>query len=421
MLLATAATLGCGRGAATRSATDWRAEIDTIGDTVVVHTVAGSERGAAQLVEAVRIGAVEGADYEIFGEVAGIAVDGSENIYVYDAQVPVLREYTPDGQYLRTLGRKGRGPGEYTNSDGGLAVLSDGRVVLRDPGNGRFTVFAPDGEFLVSWPTRGSAFTDEPVVPTPDGGFVSPVFGRDEPERLVRYSPDGTPGDSMAIPTRHVESATVNASVKGASQTWSVPFTPAARTAFHPDGYWMAAASDVYAVDLLRPGRPILRIERDIAPVAVAPEERAAEEERVTAAMRRLDPSWRWNGPPIPKTKPVIRDLYGGDEGRVWVLRYQPGQRVPDAELAPKADGGPQKPQFREPVVFDVFEKDGRYQGQATAPAHFSVWPRPVFRGDAVWATERDANGVQFVVRYRVVWERAPRNGRNGSSAGGAR
>ena len=29
-------------------------------------------------------------------------------------------------------------------------------------------------------------------------------------------------------------------------------------------------------------------------------------------------------------------------------------------------------PQFREPTVFDVFEKDGRYLGRVAAPAAFS-------------------------------------------------
>ena len=34
-----------------------------------------------------------------------------------------------------------------------------------------------------------------------------------------------------------------------------------------------------------------------------------------------------------------------------------------------------------------------------------STWPHPVCRGDHVWSTERDAAGVQYVVRYRIVTE----------------
>ena len=126
--------------------------------------------------------------------------------------------------------------------------------------------------------------------------------------------------------------------------------------------------------------------------------------------MRRLDPSWRWNGPPIPPTKPVLRALYAGKDGRIWARLYQPGERLPDDELEPGPDGLPPVAQFREPVVFDVFEKDGRYLGRVASPARFSTRPRPIFRGGHVRSTERDELGVQYVVRYRIAAESEPRS-----------
>jgi hypothetical protein len=400
---------GCHGGPRPGAGPAWQAQVDTIGDTIVVRTVAGSAWGTADLALDVRIGAVEGADYEIFGEIAALAVDTAGDIYVYDGQVPALRKYAPDGRYLRTLGRKGGGPGEYAKSDGGLAVLRDGRVVLRDPGNARFTVYAPDGTYLTSWPMRGGTYTSVPVIAAGDGGFYTPVFSRDEPMRLVHYAPDGTPGDSLAPPNRRVESATVTARVTGASQTWTVPFTATAPWVFHPDGYFVSAVTDEYAIDLLRPNDRVLRLTKPAQPVPATADERAAEERRVTDAMRQLDPSWRWNGPPIPKTKPIIAGLYAGGDGRIWVALHQPGVRVPDEELEPGTAGARPAPQFREPVVFDVFEKDGRYLGRVRAPTRFSTWPDPVFRGDLVWSTESDAAGVQYVVRYRIVPERESR------------
>jgi hypothetical protein len=57
---------------------------------------------------------------------------------------------------------------------------------------------------------------------------------------------------------------------------------------------------------------------------------------------------------------------------------------------------------FREPVVFDVFEPDGRYLGRVDAPEGFSVFPQPIFRGDRIWAVLRDELDVAYVVRYRI-------------------
>jgi hypothetical protein len=183
-----------------------------------------------------------------------------------------------------------------------------------------------------------------------------------------------------------------------------VPFTPSARWAVHPDGYLLSAVTDVYAVDLLRRGGPVLRLARDAEPVATTAEEREARETRITAMMHNIDPSWRWNGPPIPKTKPLLSALYAGADGRVWVQIHQLAERVSDDEQEPGPNGAAPAPRVREPVVFDVFEADGRYVGQARAPTAFSTYPTPVFRGDRVWAIERDKLGVQYVVRYHVAW-----------------
>ena len=73
-----------------------------------------------------------------------------------------------------TFGRRGGGLGEYVDSDGGLAVLADGRIVLRDPGNARFTVYGSDGKYLESWPAHGGTYTSTPIFPTADGGLYSP-------------------------------------------------------------------------------------------------------------------------------------------------------------------------------------------------------------------------------------------------------
>jgi hypothetical protein len=396
------ALAACGGADSTRGSTEWRAQIDTVGDTVVVRTLEGSEWGAARLVPELRIGVLDGAEHEMLGEVVGLAVDRDGNIYFYDRLVPALRRYGPDGTYLGTLGGQGGGPGEYANSDGGLVTLADGRVVLRDPGNGRFTVFGPDGSFVEGWPTAGGAFTSIPLFPTADGtGFYSYAFAGGA-RGLARYGEGGAARDTLTLPEPDMERRTITARSNGSSQTWNVPFAPTALWSFHPDGYFVSAVSDRYAVDLLRGADGVLRIEKEAVPVPVSREEREAEEDRVTRAMRNLDPSWRWDGPPIPSTKPTLRAVHAAEDGRIWGQLHQPGERIPDEELDPVPDGAPPPPRFREPVVFDVFEDDGRYLGRVEAPGDLGTFPRPVMRGEHVWAVVRDQLGVQSVVRYRL-------------------
>jgi hypothetical protein len=409
LLACTVAYSACSGKENGASSGSWVAQVDTVGDTITVTTLRGSEWGAAVLTPELKIGRVDGADHELFGALTGIAVSAQGEILLYDAQVPALRRFAADGQYLGTLGRSGSGPGEYTQSDGGLVILGDGRIVLRDPRNGRLTVFTPDGAHAGHWPIPSGRFTSTPMVPATDGGFYNPTTERGQASRMMRYAADGTALDSVPNPEPRVATASVRAEVEGASQTWRVPFTPVSLLEFHPSGYFLSAVSRLYAIDALRRDGHVVRIRRaEPLDVPVSDEERAAEEQRVTKAMRRLDPKWQWNGVPIPRSKPALRALYAGHDGRIWVLLHQPGEPVPPDELEPEPGGGTPTPRFREPIVFDVFEEDGRYLGRVSCPIGFSTSPRPVFRGDYVWAMERDTLGVQQAVRYRVTTHTAP-------------
>lgn len=394
----------CGGAESGPGPVEWRAQVDTLGDTIVVRTLEGSEWGPAELVPEMRMGVVEGEDHEMLGQVTGLTVSPDGDIYLYDSQVPALRKYDAGGKYIGTFGGEGSGPGEYRSSDGGLAVLEDGRVVLSDPGNGRFVVYGPDGEHLDSWRTGGQAFTSFPLFRLRTGGFLGHDFTQST-TGLIRYASDGTAVDTLPLPEREVASGSLSVeSPNGAmAMTRSVPFMPSALWTVHPDGYFLSGVGNRYAVDLLREDGGVLRLARDVAPVPVTAPEQAAAEERISRDMRQLDPSWSWEGPPIPPVKPFFRSLRAGEDGRIWVQLHQPGERVETEEEAePGTDGEAPIPEFREPVAYDVFEPDGRYLGRVQAPEGFQTGPSPVMRGEHVWAIERDELDVQYLVRYRV-------------------
>jgi hypothetical protein len=149
---------GCAGGASAGG--DWEAERTTVGGVEVVRTLAGSVWGApVTLVEELAIGVLDGDDEYLFGRIDHVAADGAGGVYVFDGQVPALRHYGPDGRYTRRLGGVGSGPGEHGDAALGLAVLADGRVLLRDPRNGRFNIYGPDGSALDHWPLASGLFT----------------------------------------------------------------------------------------------------------------------------------------------------------------------------------------------------------------------------------------------------------------------
>jgi hypothetical protein len=379
---------------------------------VIVRTEAGGVWGApGDLVPELTIGRLDGPDEYVFGEIVALAVAPDGSIYVFDSQAKALRKYAADGAYAASFGRAGGGPGEYRAPDGGLAVLADGRVLLRDPGNARVNVYSAEGVPLESWRIRGGFYSDTPLFTDRDGSVYVMIHldpaSADAEFRygLVRYAGDGLPRDTLVPPSSGYKPPVVRAqSADGnASITYTVPFTPLEVWTLGPRGEFVVGPpSTRYSLDLRRPGG-VLRIERAYEPVPVKPEERDERERIIAATMRRLDAGWRWNGPAIPDTKPPYRRIFTGSDGRIWVQLYQEAERIElDEPAEPREPGAIPEQRWREPTAFDVFEPDGRYLGLVRAPEGFQLEPQPVARGDTVWAVVRGELEVPFVVRFRI-------------------
>jgi len=404
-------SVGCAGDREPDSGRRWEAVRDTVGDTLVVRTVSGSVWGdTADLVPAVSIGMLEGPPEYTFGQIVSLAVGPDGTIYAMDRHVPALRVYEPDGTYRTTFGRGGGGPGEYEQPDGGLAVLSDGRVLLRDPANARIQVFEPDGTPAAAWRIRGTFNTsNRMVVDTLDRVYTILLLDpeaevRDWRSGLAQIGPDGSPGDTLVVPDTGYEPPRLEARLElegGVNVSInSVPYSPGEFAVLSPHGYFIHGISTDYSLTLLRPGAPV-RIEKAWDPVPVTAGERREGEEQTTRNMRQTEPGWDWNGPPIPDVKPPYRYVYAGEDGTVWVRVSRPGVRHDDLDYDP-TDPDAVREEWSEPIVFDVFEEDGRYLGAVRAPEDFSPYPAPIFTRDEVLATTRDELDVQRIVRFRV-------------------
>lgn len=387
-----------------------RVSQDTVGDTVIITTLAGSVWGEPRrLVADLTIGVLEGPDHYTFGQIRSLAVGPDGSIYVYDAQARQLRKYAADGAFVAVFGREGGGPGEYRNPDGGLAVTADGRVLLRDPGNGRINIYTADGEYVNEARIGGTFSTSRRLYTDTAGNVYSTIALNplsDPTERrygLLRYDPTGSPRDTLPAPVyEEPPSLVARRESEGSRMSSSrpAPFSPSADWAYSPLGYLVGGLPTDYAIDLYRP-EGVLRIGRAFEPVPIDPREREDAERRTIAIMRQVDPDWRWSGPEIPETKPPYRNFFVGEDGRIWVHLHRRGvekNRIEEAD-----DRAIPEARWFEPVVFDLFEPSGRYLGQVDAPQGLSLYPTPVARGDTLWAVFRDDLDVPYIKRYHIA------------------
>src|SRR5690606_17795069 len=85
-----------------------------------------------------------------FGQVSILAVMPDGGVLLMDSKSLdglIVRHFDANGKFVRNIGRKGEGPGEYMRTNMTVSVGKDGVIVLRDSDRALHR-FAPDGKLL---------------------------------------------------------------------------------------------------------------------------------------------------------------------------------------------------------------------------------------------------------------------------------
>jgi len=139
-------------------------------------------------------------DDVLFGVVSQLVQDDEGNIYLLDGQLSEVQVFSSGGEYLRTIGREGEGPGEFRNASdmylgpgGILGVLQifPGKIVMLETDDtpaGNFPLpESNDGGFRLIFVARGSS--DRVVVA---GANQHQEGGKQiQVNYLKAYDPDG--------------------------------------------------------------------------------------------------------------------------------------------------------------------------------------------------------------------------------------
>lgn len=85
--------------------------------------------------------------WQQFRNIRDVAFDGRGSLYLFDQGASAVRVVGPDGTLVRSIGRKGDGPGELSAATG-MAVAPDGTLAVYDTGRRSVALFGPDGGYL---------------------------------------------------------------------------------------------------------------------------------------------------------------------------------------------------------------------------------------------------------------------------------
>jgi len=97
---------------------------------------------------------------EMFAMPHGLTIDDEDNIWLTDVGLHQVFKFDPDGNLLLTLGERGS-PGEdarHFNMPTDVAIAQDGSFYVSDGYiNSRITRFSAEGEYIMSWGTKGKS------------------------------------------------------------------------------------------------------------------------------------------------------------------------------------------------------------------------------------------------------------------------
>lgn len=374
--------------------------VDSAGVQIVTSTdPAWPDGGGWQIsaAPALEIGMAEGPNEYLLSRVRDARRRSDGSILIANAQTAEIRVFDAEGGHVQTIGRRGQGPGEF--SDLARLKLGSGDSILAyDYIGRRLSLFTPEGEFVRSAtlqaPESGSfphllgLFGDGSMVAvaTDFRGFnaregeVSRML-----ELYVRYGPTGELVDTLSLQPgsdTYMETSTMSDGMRVVSMT--IPLFGRSSVSGMLGDRAVLGSNDSYELQVLTPDGDIERLIRrsvEVRPVteemvAAARRERAAEA-RDEEARQHQEEALR--GAPHGATVPFYEEVMGDDDGNLWVQEFT----VPGEAAAGWA----------------VFDPEGRLLGSVQMPERF----RPTHIGaDFVLGVARDEMDVERVRLYTL-------------------
>jgi hypothetical protein len=352
--LAAAAVLVVAMTGSPALAGEWKGTVQTVdGKKTVVNPAAPMlEPMTLKMEEMWRLGGETDDEDEFFGVISDIEIDTEGHVYLLDSQLSEVKVYTADGEFVRSIGREGEGPGEFRRPSA-LFFTAEGNVAVVQTIPGKIVVLSKQGDPVGDYP-----------LPQPeDGGFQLLVGGAARGGNVVLYmgrtqfnqgegkwsrSDFLTSVDDKGnqVATYATKSNTINmAAAELDDARWD---TIERRWEVGPDGKVYACESyPDYTVNVYnKDGKLDKVITREYKHRARSSDEK----EFMTKMMTHFAQQMPGCKVTINDNCKDIENVYVRDDGSVWVLTSGGAREKPEGALG----------------VFDVYNKDGQFVRNVT-------------------------------------------------------
>lgn len=315
----------------------------------VLHVVNPSQPSqgvvTVDLAEQWRIGGNSDDENEFFGVISQCVENGEGEIFLLDTQLSEIRVFTREGEYIRTIGREGEGPGEFRNASD-MYIGLGGKVGVVQVWPGKIVQMTQFGEPL-----------DDFRLPEVEGGGFQLVFvTRATADRLVVAGSRQARAEGKMMETKYLKAfdaageelaqyhSTSNETRYGGMKFEEEKFADYQRRwALAGDGR-VAAAIDfgAYAIHVWNPNGTLQRI------IHREYESLRRSSAELARFQKMYDGFTRWNPNSTFEISDIhmdVNQIFFRDDGSMWVMTSR--------EIYDRAEGIM--------AEFDVFDRDGRF------------------------------------------------------------
>jgi hypothetical protein len=290
-----------------------------------------------------------------------------------------IKVFDPQGRYLRAIGRKGSGPGEFGRI-ADLAVLPDGRLLVTDFETRRTSFFSPDGRFLSSF--QWKKFFSQVYLATDSSYTVADMVVSEETRELWVKTIDFNGEEVVSFGKFSYPEFKMLRQGEMMFST-SVPWSPQSIFAGDRKRQWLYhCLNDKYLIEVYdSQGKLFRKIDRPYSPPPVTSADIEEFEERFKdqpdSPFAKMAKEMQ-----LPKVKTVTDRMIVDGDGNLWVRTNEE-----------------KKEEGKTFTAIDIFDPEGLY----TARVWLDIFPA-VFAGQKMYrAAEDEETGLRQIKRYRVV------------------
>jgi len=310
-------------------------------------------------------------------------VDDNENIYFKETKDQVIKVFDSDGKFIRTIGSKGNGPGEFQLILN-LAITKDGKLLVTDQTARRTSFFDSSGQFLKSfqWLSRYSSC----YLIKSSSYLTAEIFTGDDRQSwfflIIEVDFDGKKIRSYGKFT--MPEIKITRQGNGTSFMF-VPFSPESIFAGDQErGLLYHCLNNKYIIEVYdTSGKLFRKIDRPYESIPLTSKDvKDYLEKYVNDPSGVLKKAFR--DMEMPKVKNVVTKMLVDDECKLWI-RTSEKKKVEDKIL----------------TAFDIFDSNGQYYARI-----WTEFTSFIFKKGKLYRMDTDQEtGYQTLKRYKVVWK----------------